>query len=79
MLAYWQANGLDEGGRIELVKDSAELVPAMLALVEQMAVLYANPATPYTALPWPEFIPHFNDYAHLARVAEWSTAGGADE
>ena len=79
VLAYWQANGLDEGGRIELVKDSAELVPAMLALVEQMAVLYANPATPYTALPWPEFIPHFNDYAHLARVAEWSTAGGADE
>jgi ATP-dependent helicase/nuclease subunit B len=31
------------------------------------------------ALPQPEFVPHFNDYAHLERVAEWSTTGGSDE
>ena len=39
----------------------------------------SRPATPYGALPWPEFIPHFNDYAHLERITEWSTAGGGEE
>ncbi len=51
----------------------------MLALVEKMATHFANPATPYIALPYPEFTPHFNDYEHLARVAEWSTADGGEE
>jgi ATP-dependent helicase/nuclease subunit B len=78
-LSYWRANGLDEGGKIEEVKGSDELIPAMLALVDRMAVHFANPATPYPALPWPEFIPHFNDYQHLERVAEWSTVDGGEE
>jgi ATP-dependent helicase/nuclease subunit B len=53
-------------------------VPAMLTLVAKMVAHFGNPATPYAALPWPDFIPHFNDYAHLERVAEWSTAGGEE-
>ena len=28
----------------------------------------------YVAEPWPERLPRFSDYAHLARVAEWSDA-----
>lgn len=79
VLSYWQANGLGEGGDIKDIKGSDELVAAMVALVEQMAERFANPDTPYIALPWPEFIPHFNDYAHLERVAEWSSGGGSDE
>jgi len=78
-LSYWRANGLDEGGKVVEIKDSAELVPAMLAMVEKMVAHFANPAAPYPALPYPEFIPHFNDYEHLARVAEWSTADGGEE
>jgi ATP-dependent helicase/nuclease subunit B len=78
-LSYWQANGLGNGGEVREIKDSEQLIPAMLALVGKMAEHFANPATPYGALPWPEFIPHFNDYAHLERVAEWSTAGGGEE
>jgi ATP-dependent helicase/nuclease subunit B len=78
-LSYWQANGLGDGGEVKEVKDSDQLIPAMLALVAKMAEHFANPSTPYAALPWPEFIPHFNDYEHLERVAEWSTAGGSDE
>ena len=78
-LSYWQANGLGNGGEVREIKDSEQLIPAMLALVAKMAEHFANPATPYGALPWPEFIPHFNDYAHLERVAEWSTAGGGEE
>jgi ATP-dependent helicase/nuclease subunit B len=79
VLSYWQANGLGAGGDIKDIKGSDTLVSAMVALVEQMAERFANPDTPYKALPWPEFIPHFNDYAHLERVAEWSSAGGSDE
>ena len=79
VLTYWRANGLGDGGDIRDIKGSDELVPAMVALVGKMAEHFANPATPYVALPWPEFIPHFNDYEHLERVAEWSSAGGFDE
>lgn len=79
ILTYWRANGLGDGGEIKDIKGAAKLIPAMLALVEKMAERYANPNTPYVALPQPEFVPHFNDYEHLERVAEWSTTGGSDE
>ena len=79
ILTYWRANGLGDGGEIKDIKGAAKLIPAMLALVEKMAERYANPNTPYVALPQPEFAPHFNDYEHLERVAEWSTTGGSDE
>jgi ATP-dependent helicase/nuclease subunit B len=78
-LTYWQANGLGDGGKVNEVKDSGQLVPAMVALVDRMATHFATPGTPYPALPWPAYIPHFNDYAHLERVAEWSTGGGGEE
>ena len=67
------------GGDIKDIKGSDELVPKMVALIDKLAERFADPATPYIALPWPEFIPHFNDYEHLERVAEWSSAGGLDE
>lgn len=78
-VCYWQANGLGDGGQLKEIRNSDELVPAMLALVAKMVAHFGNPATPYSALPWPEFIPHFNDYKHLERVAEWSTAGEGEE
>jgi ATP-dependent helicase/nuclease subunit B len=78
-LSYWQANGLGDGGKVSEIKASNELVPAMLALVEKMAAHFAKPDTPYPALPWSAYIPAFNDYEHLERVTEWSTAGGDDE
>ena len=78
-LAYWQANGLGEGGTIKEVNESEKLVAEMRALVARMASHFAKATTPYRALPWPEFIPHFNDYKHLERVAEWSTAGSGGE
>jgi ATP-dependent helicase/nuclease subunit B len=78
-LSYWQANGLGDGGRVIEIEDSETLVPQMIALVRKMIDHFGDPSTPYTALPWPEFIPHFNDYQHLARVAEWSTGSGDDE
>ena len=78
-LSYWQANGLGEGGAVKEVKGSDELVLQMMALVKRMAEHFANPATAYEPSLWPEFGPHFNDYAHLERTAEWSSTGGARE
>jgi ATP-dependent helicase/nuclease subunit B len=78
-LSYWQANGLGDGGSVKDIKDSDELVPQMMALVERMVTHFGNPATAYDAVPWPEFSPYFNDYEHLERIAEWSTAGEGDE
>ncbi|MBL0898601.1 MAG: PD-(D/E)XK nuclease family protein [Reyranella sp.] len=78
-LSYWQANGLGDGGKVSEVKGSDALVPAMLALVEKMAAHFAKAGTAYPALPWPAYTPHFNDYAHLERITEWSTAGGGEE
>jgi ATP-dependent helicase/nuclease subunit B len=72
-LSYWQANGLGDGGAQKPIEDSDTLVAAMIALVHKMIAHFGDPATPYAALPWPEFSPHFNDYEHLERVAEWST------
>jgi ATP-dependent helicase/nuclease subunit B len=78
-LSYWQANGLGQGGEVKEIKESDTLVEAMVALVHRMAAHFAKASTPYKALPWPEFSPHFNDYAHLERITEWSTAGGDEE
>lgn len=78
-LSYWQANGLGDGGKVSEIKGSDELVAEMMALVEKMADHFANPNTPYPALPWPAYGPYFNDYAHLERIAEWSTAGRGEE
>ena len=40
--------------------------------------LFDDPATPYLAVPRPDWASRFRDYAHLAREKEWSagTAGG---
>ncbi len=78
-LSYWQANGLGDGGAVKEIKASDALVPQMMALVARMVAHFGNPVTPYDALPWPEFVPHFNDYAHLERAAEWSSSGGGEE
>ena len=78
-LSYWQANGLGDGGAVKAIEDSDDLVAQMVALVSRMIEHFANPATAYEPSLWPEFGPHFNDYEHLERVAEWSSAGGTGE
>ena len=78
-LSYWQANGLGDGGKVTEIEGSDTLVTEMMALVEKMADHFAKPGTAYPALPWPAYGPYFNDYAHLERIAEWSTAGGGEE
>jgi ATP-dependent helicase/nuclease subunit B len=78
-LSYWQANGLDDGGAEKPIKESEKLVAEMMALVERMIEHFGKPSTAYEPSLWPEFGPHFNDYQHLERIAEWSDAGEGGE
>jgi ATP-dependent helicase/nuclease subunit B len=75
-LSYWQANGQGDGGKVTEVKDSDALIADMIDLAGRMADHFGRKGTAYTALPWPDFGPYFNNYEHLERVDEWSTAGG---
>jgi ATP-dependent helicase/nuclease subunit B len=43
---------------------------AEAGLINLVAV-FADPATSYQAVPKPGRAPRFDDYAHLARLAEW--------
>ena len=40
---------------------------------------FVDPETPYLSRPMPKFASRFADYDHLARVKEWSLAGGAGD
>jgi ATP-dependent helicase/nuclease subunit B len=78
-LSYWRTNGLGAGGEVKDVDDAPELIARMMAEIEKLASLFANPAMPYIALPWPKYLPLFNDYEHLERATEWSTGDGEDD
>lgn len=51
------------------------------ALTRLMALAadFENPDTPYYSLVHPMWKTHYGDYDHLARVREWSLAGGGEE
>ena len=50
------------------------------ALTRLMALAadFENPQTPYYSLVHPMWKTHYGDYDHLARVKEWSLAGGGE-
>jgi ATP-dependent helicase/nuclease subunit B len=64
------------GGKKEDIVALAEKHFAELALLLDA---FAHEETPYLSRPFPKFASRFSDYDHLARVKEWSTAGGDDE
>ena len=76
-LEYWRLHGArDRAGEVRSVADKpAALADEALAGLVALVNLYADPATPYPARPVPDKAPRYSDYDHLARVAEWSTAG----
>ena len=76
-LEYWRLRGGGVGGEI---KSAGGDVPALIKQsVEGLGRLIAafdSSDTPYEARPRPDQAPRFSDYEHLARVKEWSVAGG---
>lgn len=78
-LQYWKLTGGETPGEIKGIHAGVETAVAaaeagLLALVNA----FDNEQTPYYSLPRPENAPRFNDYKHLARVAEWAAQGNDD-
>lgn len=73
-LDYWRLTGGEPAGEMRAHdRDVAALVEAaeigLLGLIEA----FGNEETPYLAVPDPDLAPAFDDYAHLARIKEWSS------
>lgn len=88
-LRYWRLSGGDPAGE-EIPLDGATYgrnhtpVPAPVALADAalagltaLIARFDDPATRYLARPRPDHALRHNDYAHLARVQEWSAEEGA--
>jgi ATP-dependent helicase/nuclease subunit B len=75
--------GGPEGGKARDAADKdtdiAVLAARHLADLKILLDQFTDPATPYLSRPMPKFASRFADYDHLARVKEWSKAGGAGE
>jgi ATP-dependent helicase/nuclease subunit B len=61
-------------------KDETFAATAERHLAELVAMLdqFRDEATPYLPRPFPKFAKRYNEYDHLARVAEWSLGGESD-
>ena len=46
--------------------------------LKRLVATFDLPTTAYQSEPDAEFAPRFSDYAHLARVKEWSAGGPED-
>lgn len=80
-LLYWHLTGGRQPGEEcnALGKATAspqEVAEAALEGLYRRILDFADPSTPYPAIPRPAYAPRFNDYAHLARHKEWATLGG---
>ncbi|MBV9521725.1 MAG: double-strand break repair protein AddB, partial [Alphaproteobacteria bacterium] len=78
-LQHWRLIGGEIAGEVKPVAEEAARIAALadaaLAGVTALVVRFDDGATPYRAWPRPEWAPRFTDYAHLARVKEWTLAG----
>ncbi|MGQ9370925.1 double-strand break repair protein AddB [Azospirillum sp. ST 5-10] len=75
-IAFWRLTGGDPAGEVRPVKgDVAALAAAARAGLEALIRAFDDPATPYRSCPRPAMAPRYTDYAHLARVQEWSAGG----
>ncbi|MGB1230546.1 MAG: PD-(D/E)XK nuclease family protein, partial [Holosporaceae bacterium] len=71
-LAFWQL-GL-KGVVQKPLSNPAHLATQALDLFLKTATLFLQGGVPFLAEPIPPKTPAYNDYAHLARTAEWRRA-----
>ena len=73
-LAYWRLSGGETAGKVSPVSgDAVALSEAALLGLRSLVTAFDDPRTAYAATPRPGWAPRFNDYAHLARILEWSS------
>ena len=75
-LAFWQVSGGDPPGREWTYKDLRRRIEEARDGIARLIAAFDKADTPYLARPRPDRAPRYSDYAHLARVKEWSEAGG---
>ncbi len=75
-LRYIRASGGEPPGEERFIKDDdiAGLAARILGGVKELISSFDKPETPYTATRRAGFSYDYDDYAHLARVLEWSQA-----
>ncbi len=73
-LDYWRLTGGEPAGQMRAHAEAvAGLVDAAEAGLLRLIDVFGREETPYRAVPDPERAPRYDDYAHLARVKEWSS------
>jgi ATP-dependent helicase/nuclease subunit B len=77
-LAYWRLSGGDPPGEIRRLDDgdTDATIDEAADGVRELIARFDDEATAYASIPRPDKAPTFSDYAHLARIKEWS--GGDD-
>lgn len=80
-LRYIRASGGDPPGAERTVKidDVAALADEALERLGRLVAQFDDETTPYRALRRARFAYDYDDYAHLARVAEWAAAAEEEE
>ncbi|MCH8918396.1 MAG: double-strand break repair protein AddB, partial [Proteobacteria bacterium] len=73
-LGYWRLTGGDPVGEEKAFSlPAGEAAEDALEGLESLVALFDDPGWPYRPRPVAGHEPRFDDYAHLARVSEWST------
>lgn len=80
-LRYISASGGEPAGQEKLVPgdDAAALAGRLRTGLVALIDAFDTPATPYRAVRRPQFTYDYDAYAHLARVAEWSSDVASEE
>ncbi len=74
-LEYWALTGAEQPGEIRPIGgDPHRLIATAEAGLKRLVARFDDPATPYLPVPYPDLALPWNDYAHLARIKEWSHA-----
>jgi ATP-dependent helicase/nuclease subunit B len=76
-LLYLRLTGGEKAGEARAIEPE-DLVEETYANLVALLASYEDEATPYLSRPRPMFEASYGDYDHLARVKEWSSAGGGE-
>ncbi len=77
-LEHWPLKASAKAGEIKPAakpEDLAALIETARHGVTRLFALFADPKTPFFAVPRPEIAPRYSAYEHLARIKEWRGAG----
>jgi ATP-dependent helicase/nuclease subunit B len=84
-LEYWRLTGGVVPGAVEAVRNPGRsttpidpnlLAADALAGLQRLLAAFSREDAAYPAVPRADAAPRFNDYEHLARIAEWSVGEG---